>query len=202
VIFLQPISVDMNIDEYVSETLVTHSASIPEGGCVKYGSVNNNTTSESDYGYSEKPWFNANERSIILTRMNETTYAINQKTYKAINGAWPDSASVDVYVIYEGETDGQIVSSSSYTLNNTTGTVSFASALEDGSRVVMDIKPDEMVRVAVKMENYSETPIEIGQLTVLFNKTKRFNQYSDGTIKRHPITDEFDNSSSSSSESS
>jgi hypothetical protein len=201
VVFMQPISVNVNADEFVSETIITHAASIPEGGSLKYGSVNNNTTQESDYGYTEKPWFNANERSIILTRMNEPTYQINSKTYKALNGAWPDNTSVGVYILHEGEIDGEIADNTSYILNNKNGTISFMSSLEEGSRVILDIKPEEMVRVAIKMENYATTPIKIDHMTVLFNKTKRFNRYSDGMIKRHSTGDDL-NESSSSSESS
>ena len=48
------------------------------------------------------------------------------------------------------------------------------------------------------MNNYSTQPIEINQFSVMFNKTKRFNKLANGSTTRYPISDDFDESSSSS----
>lgn len=198
-IFIQPIAIDTDFDEYASEAVITHSASVPEGSEIRYGTSINNSINESSYAHASKPWFKANERSVILTRSNEPTISANSKNYVAINGGWSEGASVDVYIVRPDEVDGQLASLGSYVLNSSTGTVSFMSPLDDGSRVVLDVKPDKMIRVAIKMVNHSETPIEIGQLTVMFNKTKRFRTYAGGMIMRHQVGDDIEGDQNDSS---
>lgn len=199
VIFMQPISLDESFDDYVGETTITHAGTIPDGASVKYGSSNSNTSDPNDYAGPDKPWFNANERSILLTRFNETTTTTNNRVFYALNGKWPSGAQVDVYSIPVGASNGVLADPGTYSLNATNGTVTFSSALEMGSRVIIDVKPDRVLRIAMRVVNYSKDPTQIGQLTVMFNNTKRVQHQPDGTISKHPIGDDIDDSSSSSS---
>jgi hypothetical protein len=202
VVFLQPIAFDTSGNKYASELVVTQAGTIPDGASVSYSATNFETQDAKDYITSSKPGFVANERAFVSTRFNEPTVTTNNVTYTAINGSWPSEAIVNVYVILSGQTDGQLADSSSYTLNNQDGTVTFSPSLVAGSRVVLDIHPDGVLRVAMYIKNYSNQPVELGQLTVMFNKTTRVQTYPDGTIKRHPMGDDLDNSSSSSSSES
>jgi len=201
IVFLRPIAVDSPSDEFVGEVVVTHAASIPDNATVRYGSTCHDTSDVADYAWGAKPWFSANERSITLTRFNEPTTRVNNKTYVAINGGWPNGSAVSVYVATKSG-DGVLADTSEYALNHSTGTITFASPLDGENRVFIDVRPDKVARVAIKMVNGSKTPIEIGQLTVMFNRTKRVRRSPDGMIVRHPMGDELNDSSSSSSSQS
>jgi hypothetical protein len=199
VVFLQPIAVDEPSDEFVGEAVVTHEASIPENASVRYGATCHDTTDASHYAWGAKPWFSANERSVTLTRFNEPTMRVSNRAYVATNGGWPLGSYVEVYVLGPGETDGVLADPATYSLNPATGGVTFASPLEPDSRVIIDVRPDKTLRMAIRMVNGSTTPIEIGGLTVMFNGTKRVRRAPDGMIVRHPMGYELDDSSSSSS---
>lgn len=200
-IFLRPINIDASSDNFANEVVVTHAASIPENASVNYGTTCHNTTDAKDYAWSSKPWFSANERSVTLSRFNEPALRINHRTYVVLNGGWPTGASVEVYETKGNKHSGSLIKSSEYAANPKTGTIIFASPLDPESRVFVDIKPDKMIRLAIKMINGSSTPIEIKQLTLMFNRTKRVRRQSDGMIIRQTIADELESSSSSSSSS-
>ena len=200
-VFLQPIAISEADSEYANEVVVTRAGFVPQGASVEFGAVNSNSTNPSEYAREQQPWFSANERSIMLTRFNETTVTYDNSTFYAVNGQWPAGSAVNVYVMGPSQKDGVLVSTG-YSTNPATGTVAFITRLETGSRVILDVIPDKVLRIAMRITNYSSAPVETEQLTVMFNKTKRVQTYSDGTIMRHPIGDDMNTSSSSSSSSS
>jgi len=172
---------------------------LPDRSDVTYGLAHHDTSEKADYAGITRPWFKSNQREIVLTRFNEPTLTNNNKTFTAINGSWPSAASIDVYLVRSGTAEGVLLPKEDYIPNSKTGTVSLLTSLTDGDRIVIDIKPDNVLRLAMKIVNASKEPVEIAQITAMYNKTKRVRRSSDGTIVRHPIGDEIDDSSSSSS---
>jgi hypothetical protein len=196
---MRPVPIDASADDYVGEVVMTHIEEAPAGAKVTYGLAHHDTPDKADYSWVTRPWFVDNKREMVLTRFNEPTITDNYRAFTAINGPWPVVASVDVYLIRLGSEEGVLLSSDDYSLNNKTGTVSLVTPAKEGDRIIVDIKPDNVIRLAIKVFNPSSTPVEIGQVTVMYNKTKRVRRSSEGTIVRHPIGDEIDESSSSSS---
>jgi hypothetical protein len=199
VFFLRPVPIDASADDYVGEVVMTHAEEAPAGSHVTYGLAHHDTPDKADYSWVTRPWFVDNQREMVLTRFNEPTVTDNYRAFTAINGPWPAVAAVDVYLIGMESKEGVLLSQDDYALNNKTGTVSLVTPVKEGDRIIVDIKPDNVLRLAIKVFNPSRTPVEIGQVTVMYNKTKRVRRTSDGTIVRHPMGDEIDDSSSSSS---
>ena len=196
ILYLQPIPTNASSDEYASEVVLTHSGNIPELADIKYGANLNNTINQSDYESKAKGLFSSNERSIMLTRINEPTTTTNHRTFYAINGPWPSVADVNVYTIAPLEKEGILVTRGSYTPNNTVGSVSFPSPLVDGTRVLVDVQPGDSIRLAMMITNYSTASAEIDDMTVMFNKTKRTRENGQ-TVMRHPMGDEIAGNSTS-----
>ena len=199
VFFMRPIPLDVTSDDYVGEVVLNHAGTTPDGSDVTYGLSHHDTPEKSDYAGVTHPWFKANQREVVMTRFNEPTLTNNNKTFTAINGSWPSGAAVDVYLIKSGTTEGILLPSKSYVLNSETGKISLPTSVTNGDRIMVDIKPDSVLRLAIRVFNASRNPVEIGQITAMYNKTKRVRRTSEGTIVRHPIGDEIDDSSSSSS---
>jgi hypothetical protein len=201
-IFFQPIPIDAAFDEYVSEALVSARSEIPDFASVRYGIAHYNTTLSSDYGGKVQPWFEANRRGLILTRFNEPTLTTDHRIFSAIDGPWPAGAKVDVYVIEPGKTEGTLAYAGSYAVNPVKGSVTFLSPVEKDSKVILDVTPTPLFRLACRITNHSLEPVSIGECSVMFNKTKRVQRLVNGTISRHPIGYDVDESSSSSSSES
>ena len=103
-----------------------------------------------------------------------------------------------VYRIYGDETE--LVDPSEYSLNPKTGKIVFSSLQPSDSKLSVSVGFDSSMRVACMITNYGEEAASIDHIGLTYNVAQRMEANSIG-IKRKPISDIYELSSSSSSSS-
>jgi len=202
IVFFTPIYPDLGDDDYVSEVTISHEGTIPEHSTIQYGVCHFDSDDPADYSSVPYPAATPHRRSFLLTRFNETAVSDDGVKYSLVNGSWPSFASVDVYRLEPGMTQGVPVNASEYSLNPAAGTITMLSIQPPGTIIIASIAVDPLIRILCQITNYSEDIVKLDHIGVAYNVTQRVPRLSDGTIMRQPLDMTFELSSSSSSESS
>jgi hypothetical protein len=200
-VYFQPVMLDISGDDYVSEVVVTDEGELPVTSEVKYGLVQDDTTDERDYYSHTFPLFGAGRRAITLTRFNELGLSTDNRTYRLVNGGWPESASVEVSRLPPGDREGQLLDPATYVANPSDGTITLFTAQPDGTKIVATVSQSPVIRLICKIVNRSEDAATLDHIGITYNVTRRIKRLPDGTISKQPISMVIDVSSSSSSSS-
>jgi len=200
-IYFQSVMLDISEDDYVSEIVATDEGDLPATSEVKYGLVQEDSVREEDYYSNTFPPFAAGRRAITLTRSNELGLSTDNRTYKLVNGSWPESAAVEVCRFVPGDREGQVLAPSTYVANPADGTISLLTAQQDGTRVAATVSLSPLIRLICKIVNRSEAAATIDHIGVTYSVTRRIRRLPDGTISKQPISMLLEGSSSSSSSS-
>jgi hypothetical protein len=183
VIFFQPVSVNMNDDEYISSIHITSETDTPEDSVIEYLMTQSDSLIPEEY-YNVYP----DEHTIIPTRFNELIESTDLKTYTAVNGGWTKNETSVVMRILKNETQGTVVPESEYAINNNTGTVTFLSPQDASSVLFIDLFFASSFRIAAKVTNFSKDSATIHHIGVMYNVSKRIPMASNGTIINTPIS--------------
>lgn len=186
-VFFQPVDLDINSDEYLASIHITHKATIPDTSSINYGYAQFDTTNIEDYYGVTQPLITPDRHTIILTRYNEMFLTQDYKTYTAINGRWPDEASIEVYRVNSETPKGELIDPSTYGVNSNNGTITFNNTQRSTDTFVLCIQFDPAFRIICNVENYGPEAVVIDHIGVLYNITKRIPKDVYGNIIHTPI---------------
>ena len=138
-------------------------------------------------------------RHIVLGRHNELATSLDRRLFYLVNGPWPKAAEIEVYRSVVGG-DFEFVPASEYSANPSRGTISLLSIQNPETKLSVSLKFSPFARIACVITNYGEETASVDHIGLTYNVTQRIEQDSSG-IKRKPISDIYELSSSSSSTS-
>jgi hypothetical protein len=187
IVFFQPVSLDIDSDEYLASIHVSHNAIIPLTSAVTYGYSQFNTVNVEDYYSLTRPMITPDRHTIILDRFNELLLTQNYQKYTAINGGWPKNAIIEVYKQGSNSYNGELVPSSSYAANNIEGSITFFAARNRTDTFMLCVTFEPVFRMLCNVENYGPTPVIIDDIEIMYNVTKRIPVNSQGNIRHSPI---------------
>jgi hypothetical protein len=190
-VFFQPINLDINTDQYVASIHITHTGSIPDTSTINYGFAQFNTTDINDYSSTTRPSITPDRHTILLTRYNEVFLTQDHQTYVAINGGWPDSATVEIYRVNDTNVLGELVDPSTYAINNKDGKVTFYNVRSSDDTFVLCVNFDTVFRIIMNAVNYGSNSAIIDHVGIMYNVTKRIPTDSLGNIIHMPINMRF-----------
>lgn len=187
--FFQPIDLSINTDEYLSSIHITHKAKIPPTSTINYGYAQFNSTDISDYASTTRPWIIPDRHTIILSRYNELFLTKDYQKYTAINGGWPELATIEVYKVNNITPQGEMVSPTDYAVNNKTGMITFYNIQNVTDRFVLCVYFDPVFRILCNVVNYGPDPVIIDHIGLMYNVNKRIPMDKSGNIIHTPINE-------------
>ena len=183
-VFFNPITFNMDNDQYLSSVHINHQANVAATSTVQYGITQSNSVDPDDYlmnGFS----YEADRQEILLSRYNEPLRTKDYIHYMAVNGRWPSESQVQVYKIVNGF-NGKIVPSSSYTVNSTNGTIGFISKQSANDKFCICISVEPVLRFICRITNYGSETTAIHNISLIYNVMKRI-PYQDGSVVNKTI---------------
>jgi len=188
-VFFQPTDLDINSDEYVASIHITQAATVPDTSEITYGYAQFDTTNIEDYSGVTQPLMAPDQHTILLTRYNEIFLTDDNKTYTAINGRWPDQATIDIYRVNSETPKGELINPSTYAVNNNDGKITFYNTQSSNDTFVLCVNFDPSFRTICNITNYGPDTVIIEHIGILYNISKRISRGSDGNIIHTPVSE-------------
>jgi len=172
-LFFQPFEIDEGKKGYVGEIIFAHKGNIPDTSTVRYGITHSISTDFKDYGSNCQPYMNDGISGIVLSRVNESVSTTDSRNYTAVNGSWHDSYEVDVYEVSSLSPYGALVNPSRYSLDNTTGTVSFSQAQPSNAVFTLTLGLKPFYRLGVDILNYGDDAAVLDYVGTMYRTVDR-----------------------------
>jgi len=187
VVFFQPVSLDINSDEYLASIYVSHTATIPVTSSINYGYCQFNSIDVVDYSSLTRSLIVPDRHTILLDRFNEILLTQNRKKYVAINGGWPTNGIVQIYKVDDASHNGELIDPSTYASNHTDGSITFYSVRSRDESFVLCLTFEPVFRILCNIDNYGPIPVYVDDIEIMYNVTKRIPRDSSGKIIYRPI---------------
>jgi hypothetical protein len=121
------------------------------------------------------------KNNILLTRYNEKLITKNNKIYYAINGGWPDDASIEIY-----DNNGIIIPKQEYSFKSDDGVILFNNA-QSYTSLIMCVNLEKKLNISCYIMNFGSTPAILHNISLMYNITKRIPYDNRGNIINQPI---------------
>lgn len=169
VLFFKSQNVEKNIDNgYVSSIHISHEGEIPETSYVRYGFIQDG----EDTDLENYIWTDSDNHYIMLTRNNEPLITRNHMDFYALNGKWPDNASITVYRV-GSDNQSVMVGEDEYTYDNKNGVISFYVSQNNENKFFFSIHMKPSFRIVCEITNYSEKQASIDHIGVVYNYSEK-----------------------------